>query len=313
MLIIYALYSYLCYHFCNHSYFLLSSVMLMNGLKEKSSNLLLGNQLIGEITQIEKGNRLDFETSKPDGLQGYILQLTTFGKGLVFDGEQHFSISRGQLLLFSPKSFYKYSRHPNSQYWHYKWIYFLPNPQWDKWLVWPNTKRGIGQISINNETLLQEISQLFTKIEIEYKSHNNFKKEISYSLLNHLLVKCIALEDIQHSPIIDDRVLIICQIIKSDLSLNASIDNLAKQVYLSPSRLSRLFKHFLGVSITQWREQQRIAEAKKFLYFSDISINMLAKNLGYDDPLYFSKVFKKITNLSPSQYRELERNEKYVI
>ena len=284
----------------------------MNKLTEQPQNFLLENQLIGEITQIEKGNRLDFETTKPDGLPGYILQLTTFGKGLIFDGEKYFSVTRSELLLFSPKSFYKYSRHPNSQYWHYKWIYFLPNPQWDKWLVWPTTQKGIGRITINNEIVFQEISQLFTKIEIEYKSQNNFKKDISHSLLNYLLVKCITLEDILHSPIIDDRILRICSIINSDLSLNTSIDNLAKQVFLSPSRLSRLFKQFLGMSITRWREQQRISEAKKYLYFSDIGINMLAKNLGYDDPLYFSKVFKKATNFSPSQYREIERNKKYV-
>ncbi|MFC0308937.1 arabinose operon transcriptional regulator AraC [Gallibacterium trehalosifermentans] len=282
--------------------------MLINRLKESSTNLLLGNKLIGEITRIEKGNRFDFEISKPDGLQGYILQLTTFGKGYIFDGERYFSTSRGELLLFSPKSFYKCSRHPKNQYWHYKWIYFLPNPQWDKWLIWSNTKNGIGKITINDEYLFQEISQLFTKIEIEYKSHNNFREEMSYSLLNHLLLKCMTLENIQPTQVIDERIITICQLIKNDLSLNTSIDNLAKQVFLSPSRISRLFKHSLGISITQWREQERITEAKKFLYFSDISINTLAKNLGYDDPLYFSKVFKKNTGFSPSQYREIERN-----
>ena len=42
-------------------------------------------------------------------------------------------------------------------------------------------------------------------------------------------------------------------------------------------------------------------------YFSDIPINSLAKSLGYDDPFYFSKIFKKHTNLSPSQFRSIER------
>lgn len=299
--------------YINHYPILSILIMLMGKLKNSTTNLLLGDKLIGEITQIEKGNKLDFETTKPDGLQGYILQLTTFGEGIVFDGSQSFSISRGELLLFSPHSYYKYARHPDSQYWHYKWVYFLPNPQWEQWIVWPNTKNGISRITINNELLFQEISQIFTKIEIEYKSNNNFNKEISYSLLNHLLVKCFALEDIQRLPVIDERVIALCQIIKSDLSLNASIECLAQQVYLSPSRISRLFKHSLGMSITQWRDQQRMIEAKKLLYFSDISISMLAKTLGYDDPLYFSKVFKKHTALSPSQYREIERNKKYVI
>ncbi|XTV77891.1 helix-turn-helix domain-containing protein [Mannheimia haemolytica] len=59
----------------------------------------------------------------------------------------------------------------------------------------------------------------------------------------------------------------------------------------------------------QWRELQRISESKKLLYFSNISISNIAKSLGYEDSLYFSKIFKKHTGLSPSEFRTLERRK----
>ncbi|MCZ0724462.1 helix-turn-helix domain-containing protein [Pasteurella multocida] len=59
-------------------------------------------------------------------------------------------------------------------------------------------------------------------------------------------------------------------------------------------------------------ERQRVLEIKRLLYFSDRSITALAKSFGYNDPLYFSKVFKKHTGLSPSKFRQQCKNIKLV-
>lgn len=263
--------------------------------------------LISGLTQSEKGNYLDFAVEKPNGMNGFMLQLTTFGQGEVFDGEQTFNTQRGQLLLFSPNIIQHYHRHPESQFWHYKWIYFIPHPNLNKWLTWSNKEAGIGRIKINDNRYFQEISQLFSKIDIELKSSHFFKEDIAATLLEYLLMKCISAEKIEIIPTIDLRILTVCDLIRSNLASNDSIEYIASKVFLSPSRLSHLFKESLGISLVQWRELQRIAESKKLLYFSNISILNIAKSLGYEDPLYFSKIFKKHTGLSPSEFRAIER------
>lgn len=265
--------------------------------------------LIGGLTQSEKGNYLDFVIDKPKGMDGYMLQLTTFGQGSVFDGHKTFTVKRGQLLLFYPNSVQYYHRYINSQYWHYKWIYFMPNPKLNKWLNWSNKKANIGRIKINDNRYFQEISQLFSKIDMELKSSSFFKEDVATTLLEYLLMKCISAEEIEIVPLIDHRVLSTCDLILSNLASNDSIDSIAKTVFLSPSRLSHLFKQSLGISLIQWRESQRISEAKKLLYFSNISILNIAKSLGYDDSLYFSKIFKKHTGLSPTEFRTIERHK----
>lgn len=127
------------------------------------------------------------------------------------------------------------------------------------------------------------------------------------SLLEYLLMKSISAEKIEVIPVIDQRILNVCDLILTNLAKNDSLEALAKKVFLSPSRLSYLFKQSLGIGLVQWREVQRISEAKKLLYFSNISISNIAKSLGYEDSLYFSKIFKKHTALSPSKFRTLER------
>ncbi|XTV77892.1 arabinose operon transcriptional regulator AraC [Mannheimia haemolytica] len=198
-------------------------------------------EFIAGLTQCEKGNYLDSIVDRQQGMQGYMLQLTTFGHGSVSDGKHVFSAHRGQLLLFTPNAVQHYHRHPESQYWHYKWVYFLPNPKWNKWLNWSNMEEKIGRITISDDRYFQEISQLFSKIELELKSSKFFKEDIATSLLEYLLMKCISAEKIEVIPVIDQRILTVCDLILTNLAKNESLEAMAEKVFLSPSRLSHLF------------------------------------------------------------------------
>ncbi len=264
--------------------------------------------LLSGITQSERGNYQDFLIDRPEGMTGFMLQLTTFGKGLVFDGKQTFEVERGQLLLFSPTAVHHYQRQPESQSWHYKWIYFSPKPQWLQWLNWETSNAGISQIKLDDNQQLQEISQLFSKIAEELHENQAIPQELTESLLKYLLIKCFKTQQTTMSNTLDPRVVQVCEFINAQLTQALDIDTLAQQVYLSSSRLSHLFKQKMGVSLVKYKEMQRIAEAKKLLYFSNMSVSTIAKSIGYDDALYFSKVFKKHTALSPIQFRFLERN-----
>ncbi|HII3841480.1 arabinose operon transcriptional regulator AraC [Pasteurella multocida] len=283
----------------------------------ENTNPLLPNypfnlELVAGITQIEEGNYLDFTINRPHGMNGYILHLTTLGKGTIFDGQDFFYATKGQLLLFSPQAIHHYHRSKESKFWTHKWVYFYPNSRWGKWLTWSDTRHHIGKIKIQDQKYFNEISKLFSQIEAESQSANTFKEEMALSLLEFLLIKCISAEKQQNTFSIDSRIIAIQNLITQDLSKNWTITELAQQVYLSASRLSHLFFHSTEMSIIQWIERQRVLEIKRLLYFSDRSITALAKSFGYNDPLYFSKVFKKHTGLSPSKFRQQCKNIKLV-
>lgn len=83
-----------------------------------------------------------------------------------------------------------------------------------------------------------------------------------------------------------------------------SLDVLGKQVGLSPVYISKMFKEKLGVNYIDFLTECRIEKAKKLMGNPDKSIKEIAFEVGYHEPNYFSKVFKKIANVSPKEYRE---------
>lgn len=81
-------------------------------------------------------------------------------------------------------------------------------------------------------------------------------------------------------------------------------EDIAETVDLSPKYLSTLFKKEVGVSISDYIHQAKVAEASKLLSYSNTSISEIGSLLNYSDQSYFTKVFKKYTGITPKQYRE---------
>lgn len=95
-------------------------------------------------------------------------------------------------------------------------------------------------------------------------------------------------------------------IIKSKFSdPSLSLNNVATELHISMNYLSSLFKKETGQSFTQYLTNFRIDKAKELLKTTDLKTYEIAYEVGYDDPQYFSTVFKKIVGVSPSEYREM--------
>ena len=91
---------------------------------------------------------------------------------------------------------------------------------------------------------------------------------------------------------------------KKNLSQSFSLEDIADFTCLSASRLGHLFRDEVGMTITQWRDDQRVSRAKQLLVTTNYSVNRIGRVVGYTDPLYFSRVFKRKSGVSPKLYRE---------
>ena len=85
------------------------------------------------------------------------------------------------------------------------------------------------------------------------------------------------------------------------------VEELAKLAGLSVPHFFRRFRKATGASPMDWIRRERINQAKRRLSESDARIRDIAVELGYSDPFYFSRDFKKLTGLSPRHYRAQER------
>lgn len=68
--------------------------------------------------------------------------------------------------------------------------------------------------------------------------------------------------------------------------------------------LSNLFSDFEGTTIEKFIIRQKIERAKELLEYGDLTLSQIADRLGYSNLAYLSTLFKKITGLTPSQYKE---------
>ena len=79
---------------------------------------------------------------------------------------------------------------------------------------------------------------------------------------------------------------------------------IADAVGVSEDYLSRVFRQELGLSPWEYLNRYRVLQAAQRLRHTGDSIGTVARQVGFKDPAYFSRVFRKVTGQSPSSYRE---------
>jgi len=82
------------------------------------------------------------------------------------------------------------------------------------------------------------------------------------------------------------------------------LEDLARQVHLSPAHLCRQFKASFGRSPMAYHQEQRMLAAQRLLTTTTLSCKEIATNLGFSDVYTFSKAFKRVTGTAPSQYKK---------
>lgn len=73
---------------------------------------------------------------------------------------------------------------------------------------------------------------------------------------------------------------------------------------MSPAHFTRKFKELVGVSPQDFITKSKLERAQQLLFYTDKSISEIAIEVGYNDPNYFSRIFKKTFQMTPKEYRE---------
>ncbi|MDU0333591.1 AraC family transcriptional regulator, partial [Enterococcus sp. 2CBP] len=90
--------------------------------------------------------------------------------------------------------------------------------------------------------------------------------------------------------------------VKNNVNSNLKVIQIANHFHISPEYLSYHFKNVTGMSLKSFINQEKIEFSKYLLSSTDLTIMEITIALNYTDQSYFSKVFKKYTKVSPSQY-----------
>ncbi len=91
--------------------------------------------------------------------------------------------------------------------------------------------------------------------------------------------------------------------INNEYANDISLGSLSDHFHLNEQYISRLFKKYTGCSFIDYLHAIRINEAKRYLNETTKKINQIANIVGYTNNVHFWRVFKKVTGMSPYQYR----------
>lgn len=144
--------------------------------------------------------------------------------------------------------------------------------------------QGIAEIkksSYSVEMLRSILDLILTTSAARYTVHGNNKM----SGKGHILVKRFY------------------QLIEENYQKNLSLSDYAHLLSVTPNHLTQAVKLFTGKTSTQIIRHKQILEIKRLLLHTHLNISQIASKLNFEDQSYFSKFFKRETNLSPLEYR----------
>ena len=92
--------------------------------------------------------------------------------------------------------------------------------------------------------------------------------------------------------------------IESNYTDNITLEDVSREVNISSYYLSRIFKEGTGENFIDYLTGLRMDKAKELLATTQYSMKEICAKVGYSDPNYFSKTFKKNVGVTPTEYRE---------
>lgn len=207
-------------------------------------------------------------------------------------------------------------------------VYLIKPSQVHKWLLDEFNNEYDGYIFLFSRDFFQDdkiINNLFdTNIEPAIDICNNTKDKLTilikmikeeydtnddHLLISHLFSSFLkyiikSKKRIENTSNIDKRVEVLRLLIEQHYKEEKSASFYAKQLDITTKRLNEIMQENINQTVSELINNKVIIEAKRELVYSELSIKEISEKLGFIDPSYFSRFFKKDTSYSPLHFRE---------
>lgn len=249
-------------------------------------------------------------SNRPSGRSDYQLVYTAAGRThFNINGTEH-TLAAGDVVLYRPGEPQHYSYYAKDKP-EIFWVHFSGSGVEKILENCHLTSQNIFHIGVQ-----PEMNNLFTRIIDEIQKQKNGFRRITTLLLENILLltsrhklqsndepvqeeqKATPLSNIQH------EITMAVSYFNEHYMEAISIEDYAKSRNMSSCWFIRNFKKWIGVTPTQHIISARIASAQSLLENTDYNVTQIATLVGYDDPMYFSRTFRKKVGISPSEWRK---------
>ncbi len=246
----------------------------------------------------------DYQNFRRHGTTDWLVLFTVDGAGRVGSDNTEVLSTRGTVTLFQPGTQQIYFTDPDAGRWHLLWSHFHPRPQWLVWLNWPEKARGFRVLELRDEALIKNVGAAFRDSVRWCRQEMSGSIELAANALERAIL-WINSANIHRD--LDDRIRKALDLLSEKLHEPFSLPALARDCGLSVSRFAHLFQAQMGTSPQKYHEQMRLRWARQLLRSSSLPISEIAANLGYANAFYFSKRFKAFSGISPSEFRQTQK------
>lgn len=261
---------------------------------------LLHLQEVGSLTAIRP------HTSKREKLQSYLCFMVEDGEGeLVYEGKKY-ELKTGDVVFIDCRKAYSHSTgmNPNAGLWSLRWCHFY-GPSMPA-IYAKYCERG-GFPVIRGADVSQ-YAAILTDIYTLASSSDYIRDMRINGKLNDLLT--LLMESSWHRGNSSNApkkmdISLVKSFLDEHYKEKLSLESVASHFFIDKHYLARLFKEQYGVTLVTYLQQVRITHAKRMLRFTDKSIEEIGLECGIGELNYFSRVFKKLEGVSPSEFRRV--------
>lgn len=232
----------------------------------------------------------------PGARDHYLFHYVTEGRGTLTTAAGAVSVGPGGLFLIRPGEVVTYtadSREP----WVYYWVGFN-GTEAHRLINLTGFAHGERLLYPENGGELREQLTRITDARGSTPAHEAQMLGYLYLFLGSLMSLSGGQKLTTSKQYVDKAV----QFISRNYSRDITICDVADFVGISESHLYRVFSKELDMAPTQFLMRYRIGEAAAMLRSTGLAIGEIAASTGFRDPLYFSRVFKKVKGVSPREY-----------
>ena len=245
----------------------------------------------------------EWHVKRDEGFPYYQFIYCVRGQGkLLVDGKE-FIIEEGQ-GFYLPKD-YPHEYFPTQEIWETHWVTFEGKavPEFMNTIGFPNWR-------VFNISNVSAIDVLLKKMLYVLKTNYYYSGHQCSAMLYQFLLELNRYVNLQSSPNESyklKQLQPVIEYIDSHFMEEIELKHLSDVIGLSPQYLCRLFKDCLNLRPFEYLARKRIQEAKTLLLEEKLTINEIARKVGYNDCSYFCAVFKRNEMLSPAEFRALHK------
>jgi AraC-like DNA-binding protein len=239
---------------------------------------------------------------RPEGSLDHVLIFCVEGNGWLRVAGKEWPIHPGQMFCMPvgvPYSYGSETENPWSTY----WIHFTGR-QAKEYYQWLGAKAEEPVIHLaQNEELLAAFEKTWHFLRAVHTYDNLVHGSICLTYFLGIVQRTMHAAAVRQRAI-DQQIQETIDFVSKNLAAELSLTELAQYAQLSVSRYTLAFRRVTGCSPMEYFNRLRIQRACELLQTTGKSVQEIGQKLGYHDPYYFSRAFKKIVGMSPNAYRK---------